>query len=80
MPSDATDKPAAGGDPSQQARQKLRSYMLPCFILVGKYNFPSGLALDWLVSTLWQIFQKQFVNKKIRGKPSPPATAAEAAA
>lgn len=57
--------PASMSDPTQAAMQKQMMYMMPVMILVMTYQFPSGLVLYWFVSNLWQLFQQQFVNKKI---------------
>ena len=63
-------------DPNQQAMQKQMMYMMPVMMLVFFYPMPSGLVLYWLISTIWQLFQQQIVNKKILRPPPAAATAA----
>lgn len=60
-------------DPNQAAMQKQMMYMMPVFVFVMTYSFPSGLVLYWFISNVWQVFQQQFVNKKILHPPQPPA-------
>lgn len=67
--------PSAMSDPNQAQMQQQMMYMMPVMMLAMTYSFPSGLALYWLISNTWQIFQQQFVNKKILY----PATAKAAA-
>ncbi len=63
--------PASFSDPSQAAIQQQMLYMMPILILAMTYAFPSGLVLYWFVSNVWQLFQQQFVNKKILRPPQP---------
>lgn len=70
-----SSNPNTAADPTQAAMQKQMMYMMPVMILVMTYSFPSGLVLYWFVSNLWQLFQQQFVNKKILHPPTEVATA-----
>lgn len=55
----------AGADPAQQ---KVMMFM-PIMFLVMSFNFPSGLVIYWIVSTLFTIGQQYFTNYLI-GAPA----------
>lgn len=67
--------PNAISDPNQAAMQKQMTYFVPIMVFVMTYSFPSGLTLYWMISNIWQLFQQQFVNKKILKPPPRPSAA-----
>lgn len=52
-----------------QKQQKMMSIMLPVLITVMFYNFPSGLNIYFLLSTLLGIAQQAWIMKKMQGSP-----------
>ena len=55
---------APGGDPAQEATQKMMKYMFPGMMFFLFYGFPSGLNLYYLCFNLMQIFQQKIINKE----------------
>ncbi|GHO86574.1 YidC/Oxa1 family membrane protein insertase [Dictyobacter formicarum] len=53
-------KPAAS-DPTQQS-MKMMQYIMPFFTVFIGWNFPSGLALYWTISSIFQAVQQYFVT------------------
>ncbi|MFN0150109.1 MAG: membrane protein insertase YidC [bacterium] len=47
-------------------KQKMLLYMMPIFMTVIFFNFPSGLVLYWLVNTLLTIMQQYLIDRKDR--------------
>jgi len=56
---------APGGDPAQEATQKMMKYMFPGMMFFLFYGFPSGLNLYYLCFNLMQIFQQKIINKEV---------------
>ena len=56
--------PAPGGDPAQEATQKMMKYMFPGMMFFLFYGFPSGLNLYYLCFNLMQIVQQKIINKE----------------
>jgi len=58
-------KPKKNGQPDfSQIMSKQMLYMGPLLTLFIGIKFPAGLALYWLVSTLFMIFQQRHIIKK----------------
>ncbi len=55
---------ASGGDPAQEATQKMMKYMFPGMMFFLFYGFPSGLNLYYLCFNLMQIVQQKIINKE----------------
>jgi len=53
-----------GGDPAQEATQKMMKYMFPGMMFFLFYSFPSGLNLYYLCFNLMQIAQQKIINKE----------------
>jgi len=53
-------------DPKQA---KIMNYMMPIFLPVMLYNFPSGLALYWLWNNVLTIGQQYFLAKRTAAEP-----------
>jgi len=53
-----------GGDPAQEATQKMMKYMFPGMMFFLFYGFPSGLNLYYLCFNLMQIAQQKIINKE----------------
>ncbi len=51
-------KTETGVDDMQVAMQKSMSYTFPLFTIIFGINFPSGLALYWLLFSFWQVWQQ----------------------
>ena len=58
-----TNQPS-GGDPAQEATQKMMKYMFPGMMFFLFYNFPSGLNLYYLCFNVMQIAQQKIINKE----------------
>ena len=56
--------PSSGGDPAQEATQKMMKYIFPGMMFFLFYNFPSGLNLYYLCFNLMQIAQQKIINKE----------------
>ena len=56
--------PSPGGDPAQEATQKMMKYMFPGMMFFLFYGFPSGLNLYYLCFNLMQIAQQKIINKE----------------
>ena len=56
--------PSSGGDPAQEATQKMMKYMFPGMMFFLFYGFPSGLNLYYLCFNLMQIAQQKIINKE----------------
>jgi len=54
-----------GGDPAQEATQKMMKYMFPGMMFFLFYGFPSGLNLYYLCFNLMQIAQQKIINKEV---------------
>ena len=54
----------SGGDPAQEATQKMMKYMFPGMMFFLFYSFPSGLNLYYLCFNLMQIAQQKIINKE----------------
>jgi len=54
----------SGGDPAQEATQKMMKYMFPGMMFFLFYNFPSGLNLYYLCFNVMQIAQQKIINKE----------------
>ena len=54
----------SGGDPAQEATQKIMKYMFPGMMFFLFYNFPSGLNLYYLCFNVMQIAQQKIINKE----------------
>ena len=52
---------ASKGDPTQQT-MKTMQYIMPLFTVFIGWTFPSGLALYWTVSSIFQAIQQYFVT------------------
>ena len=52
---------STGGDPTQQT-MKTMQYIMPLFTVFIGWTFPSGLALYWTVSSIFQAIQQYFVT------------------
>jgi YidC/Oxa1 family membrane protein insertase len=55
-------KTKEGADDIQVAMQKSMVYTFPLFTIIFGMNFPSGLALYWLLFSLWQFLQQYQTN------------------
>ena len=55
---------SSGGDPAQEATQKMMKYMFPGMMFFLFYGFPSGLNLYYLCFNLMQIAQQKIINKE----------------
>ena len=55
----------SGGDPAQEATQKMMKYMFPGMMFFLFYNFPSGLNLYYLCFNVMQIAQQKIINKEV---------------
>jgi YidC/Oxa1 family membrane protein insertase len=83
-PPTADGKPATV-DPTQQS-MKMMQYIMPFFTIFIAWNVPSGLALYWTISSIFQAVQQYFVTgwggllttptlkKEIAGSSSPATT------
>jgi YidC/Oxa1 family membrane protein insertase len=56
-----TDGKPAATDPTQQS-MKMMQYIMPFFTMFIGWNVPSGLALYWTVSSIFQAVQQYFVT------------------
>ena len=56
-----TDGKPAAADPTQQS-MKMMQYIMPFFTMFIGWNVPSGLALYWTVSSIFQAVQQYFVT------------------
>ncbi len=54
----------SGGDPAQEATQKMMKYIFPGMMFFLFYNFPSGLNLYYLCFNVMQIAQQKIINKE----------------
>ena len=54
----------AGGDPAQEATQKMMKYMFPGMMFFLFYSFPSGLNLYYLCFNVMQILQQKIINSE----------------
>ena len=63
MQASAPSQPG-GGDPAQEATQKMMKYMFPGMMFFLFYSFPSGLNLYYLCFNLMQIAQQKIINKE----------------
>jgi len=54
----------AGGDPAQEATQKMMKYMFPGMMFFLFYSFPSGLNLYYLCFNVMQIVQQKIINNE----------------
>ena len=55
---------SSGGDPAQEATQKMMKYMFPGMMFFLFYSFPSGLNLYYLCFNIMQIAQQKMINKE----------------
>ena len=55
----------SGGDPAQEATQKMMKYMFPGMMFFLFYSFPSGLNLYYLCFNIMQIAQQKIINKEV---------------
>lgn len=51
-----------GGPDPNAATMKMMQYIMPLFTLFIAWNFPSGLALYWIVTTAFSVVQQYFFN------------------
>jgi YidC/Oxa1 family membrane protein insertase len=56
-----TDSKPVATDPTQQS-MKMMQYIMPFFTMFIAWNFPSGLALYWTISSIFQAVQQYFVT------------------
>jgi YidC/Oxa1 family membrane protein insertase len=80
-----TDGKPAAVDPTQQS-MKMMQYIMPFFTVFIAWNVPSGLALYWTISSIFQAVQQYFVTgwgglstaslakKEVSGTSSPVTT------
>ena len=54
----------SGGDPAQEATQKMMKYIFPGMMFFLFYSFPSGLNLYYLCFNVMQIAQQKIINKE----------------
>lgn len=60
-------KKAAGDNPQDNPALKMSRQMLyffPILIVVISWNFPAGLVLYWISTTVFSIFEQMYVNSK----------------
>lgn len=57
--------PKPGGDPQMAKIARNMLFIGPAITLVFLWNLPSALALYWLTSTAFSIFQQRFLDKKL---------------
>ena len=60
----STAAQSSGGDPAQEATQKMMKYMFPGMMFFLFYGFPSGLNLYYLCFNVIQIVQQKMINKE----------------
>ena len=60
----STAAQSSGGDPAQEATQKMMKYMFPGMMFFLFYGFPSGLNLYYLCFNVIQIIQQKIINKE----------------
>ena len=60
----STAAQSSGGDPAQEATQKMMKYMFPGMMFFLFYGFPSGLNLYYLCFNVIQIVQQKIINKE----------------
>ena len=60
----STAAQSSGGDPAQEATQKMMKYMFPGMMFFLFYAFPSGLNLYYLCFNVIQIIQQKIINKE----------------
>ena len=60
----STAAQSPGGDPAQEATQKMMKYMFPGMMFFLFYGFPSGLNLYYLCFNVIQIIQQKIINKE----------------
>ena len=60
----STSAQSSGGDPAQEATQKMMKYMFPGMMFFLFYGFPSGLNLYYLCFNVIQIIQQKIINKE----------------
>jgi YidC/Oxa1 family membrane protein insertase len=48
--------------------QKKMVYIGPVLTLVFSFQFPAGLGIYWIASSVFQIFQQQIINKNVKDK------------
>jgi len=60
----STSAQPSGGDPAQEATQKMMKYMFPGMMFFLFYGFPSGLNLYYLCFNVIQIIQQKIINKE----------------
>jgi YidC/Oxa1 family membrane protein insertase len=56
-----------GGPDPNAATMKMMQYIMPFFTLFIAWNFPSGLALYWIVTTAFSVVQQYFFNGRSFG-------------
>jgi len=56
--------PGAKDEAMTASLNKNMMYFMPIITVVFAYNFPAGLALYWLFSTLFQVAQQYYIFKK----------------
>tara|TARA_R110002111_G_scaffold31024_1_gene63624 strand:+ start:123 stop:731 length:609 start_codon:yes stop_codon:yes gene_type:complete len=60
----------AGAVTEQQKQQgKMMTYFLPIFMTFIFYNFPSGLNIYWISSSLLDILQRKITMRRLEDKP-----------
>ncbi|WP_077369284.1 YidC/Oxa1 family membrane protein insertase [Anaerosalibacter sp. Marseille-P3206] len=60
-----TMKTAQSPDPQAAQTQKMMNTFLPIMIWFAARNFPSGLALYWVISNTFQIIQQLILNRSM---------------
>lgn len=64
-----TKIPTSGELTDSQKQQKMMGMMLPVIFTVMFYNFPSGLNIYFMLSTLLGIAQQMWLTKKMKAEP-----------
>lgn len=71
----AVKGPGTGDENMAVAMNKQMTYVFPIITVIFAYQFPAGLALYWVVSTMFTIAQQWFVFHRRSATPSsPPAS------
>ncbi len=59
------EKPKDDGMPDMQKIQKMMIYIFPAMAAIFAFQFPAGVALYWLIGTIFMIVQQFFANKQV---------------
>ncbi|MCC6405029.1 MAG: YidC/Oxa1 family membrane protein insertase [Candidatus Yanofskybacteria bacterium] len=52
------------GSPQATALNQQMTYLLPVIIIVVSWNLPAGLALYWVVTTLWSLGEQLYLRRR----------------